>query len=439
MTGGGHYLTLGPLTPRMLLGLAVLLLALPGMLGNLKEHLKNPLLLLFAVFLVYLLICAVRGIAAGNRQNVLLSDLKGFAWLFLVPVLVQTVREKARLAALLTVILAGAVTQAVLVLVINGVCTFTRSGIAVLYQPILDSRLGMLTRVSGRIFRIFLSSCPYLAVGCAIAVIRQGTHGKVRGQYVLCTALCLCAALLTFTRSVYGCIAVVAACVLGSFFFLFRGGMRAKWRQLAATAAATAALVFVLEFIFCAGYLNFAVSRTLGIPPAPSIAVQLRQALSKPEPAFAPRRTVPEQELERQEAYLEQTQQSDALRELTQRQLLDLIRRNPVFGNGLGAHAPCREDGLDEYFYLDMLARTGAVGLILYLLPFGYIVYLCRKQRKALARTPDAVSVLCGMAGFWAITWFNPWMNAVLGIAMYALTCTVPAVLKKTQLSIAER
>jgi hypothetical protein len=49
------------------------------------------------------------------------------------------------------------------------------------------------------------------------------------------------------------------------------------------------------------------------------------------------------------------------------------------------------------------------------------------------------VSALCGMAGFWAITWFNPWMNAVLGIGMYALTCTVPAVLKKTQLSIDER
>ena len=42
----------------------------------------------------------------------------------------------------------------------------------------------------------------------------------------------------------------------------------------------------------------------------------------------------------------------------------------------------------------------------------------------------SVVALLCGAMGFWAVTWFNPWMNAVLGIAIYALSCSVVEVLK---------
>ena len=34
--------------------------------------------------------------------------------------------------------------------------------------------------------------------------------------------------------------------------------------------------------------------------------------------------------------------------------------------------------------------------------------------------------MVCGLCTFWIVTWFNPWMNAVLGIAWYAVTLSVP-------------
>ena len=36
-----------------------------------------------------------------------------------------------------------------------------------------------------------------------------------------------------------------------------------------------------------------------------------------------------------------------------------------------------------------------------------------------------------GLCTFWVVTWFNPWMNAVLGIAWYAVTLSVPQALEE--------
>lgn len=45
-----------------------------------------------------------------------------------------------------------------------------------------------------------------------------------------------------------------------------------------------------------------------------------------------------------------------------------------------------------------------------------------------LIACPDAVVILCGMAGFWAVTYFNPWMHAALGIAAYAICRALPGI-----------
>ena len=102
-----------------------------------------------------------------------------------------------------------------------------------------------------------------------------------------------------------------------------------------------------------------------------------------------------------------------------------------LIGCGLGASAANREKGVDEYFYLDMLARTGIVGLVLYILPFGYVVLWCLRRRSLLRECPEGAAVVCGLCTFWVVTWFNPWMNAVLGIAWYAVTLSVPQALEE--------
>lgn len=71
------------------------------------------------------------------------------------------------------------------------------------------------------------------------------------------------------------------------------------------------------------------------------------------------------------------------------------------------------------------------MGLVLYILPFGYVVLWCLRRRSLLRECPEGAAVVCGLCTFWVVTWFNPWMNAVLGIAWYAVTLSVPQALEE--------
>lgn len=457
-SGGGHYMIIGPLSPRMIFAVAALVLCVPKLLKNLKQYITNPLLLIFVVYLVYLAVCAVRGYRAQHRMNVLTSDLKGFMWLFLVPLFVATITTRSRFEKLLSCIVVGAVIQAGIVLVINQVCTVVPNGIQKFYLPFAALQFGTLNNISNRIFRIFMSSCPYMVIACAVALFRQIKAKKIMVRYIAVVVLCLCALLLSFTRSVFGCVFVVVACSAVAVVWFYRRDMKKFVKFVVISVAALLCLIFIMEFAYKANYLNFAISRTLGVEPRQSAAITLRQKWdsSDMKKLLQGKSTTKdtqteedaeedsneekddEKELDQQNLYMDITTESDTLRQVTMSELTDLIRQNPVFGNGLGAHAPSRVngrdpaiDGLDEYFYLDMLARTGIVGLVLYLLPFAYIMLCCFKNRRKLADFHGGVAMMCGMAGFWAITWFNPWMNAALGITGYAICSALPQILKE--------
>ena len=186
-------------------------------------------------------------------------------------------------------------------------------------------------------------------------------------------------------------------------------------------------LVTVQEFALEGSYLSFAVSRTIGKEGPTSWASQLRSQLRGEDPGDSP----DDGEMDSQRSYIEVTEKSDQLRQETKDSLNVYIQRSPVIGCGLGASAANRDKGVDEYFYLDMLARTGVVGLLLYMLPFGYVVVWCLRRRELLRECPEGAAVVCGLCTFWIVTWFNPWMNAVLGIAWYAVTLSVPQALEE--------
>lgn len=186
-------------------------------------------------------------------------------------------------------------------------------------------------------------------------------------------------------------------------------------------------LVTVQEFALEGSYLSFAVSRTIGREVPTSWASQLRSQLRGEDPGDSP----DDGEMDSQRSYIEVTEKSDQLRQETKDSLNVYIQRSPIIGCGLGASAANRDKGVDEYFYLDMLARTGVVGLLLYMLPFGYVVVWCLRRRELLRECPEGAAVVCGLCTFWIVTWFNPWMNAVLGIAWYAVTLSVPTALEE--------
>ncbi len=426
ITGGGRYWEVGPVSVRILLGGLAAVLALPELFRHLGAYLKKPSIWLTLIFVAWLAFCAWLGIRSNNRMDVLITDVKGFMWLFLIPVFVAVVRSRDRLRTLLSWVLAGAVIQAALILAVNAAVVLSDNP-EPLCRWLTAHSIGLVDIVSNKLVRVFFKSSPYMIVGCVVVLFRQARAPKLRWRYVLVVALLFNALLLSYTRSLYGALGLTAVLSITAVLILCPAGRKRVLAFLLAAVVCFGVLVTVQEFVLEGSYLSFAVSRTIGQEVPTSWASQLRGRIrgdisdDKPNDA----------EMDRQRSYIEVTEKSDQFRQETQDGLKDCIRRSPIIGCGLGASAANRDSGVDEYFYLDMLARTGIVGLVLYMLPFGYVVLWCLRRRSLLRECPEGAAVVCGLCTFWVVTWFNPWMNAVLGIAWYAVTLSVPQALEE--------
>lgn len=426
ITGGGRYWEVGPVSVRILLGGLAAVLALPELFRHLGAYLKKPSIWLTLIFVAWLAFCAWLGIRSNNRMDVLITDVKGFMWLFLIPVFVAVVRSRDRLRTLLSWVLAGAVIQAALILAVNAAVVLSDNP-EPLCRWLTARSVGLVDIVSNKLVRVFFKSSPYMIVGCVVVLFRQARAPKLRWRYVLAVALLFNALLLSYTRSLYGALGLTAVLSITAVLILCPAGRKRVLAFLLAAVVCFGVLVTVQEFVLEGSYLSFAVSRTIGQEVPTSWASQLRGRIrgdisdDKPNDA----------EMDRQRSYIEVTEKSDRFRQETQDGLKDCIRRSPIIGCGLGAAAASRDSGVDEYFYLDMLARTGIVGLLLYMLPFGYVVLWCLRRRSLLRECPEGAAVVCGLCTFWVVTWFNPWMNAVLGIAWYAVTLSVPQALEE--------
>lgn len=426
ITGGGRYWEVGPVSVRILLGGLAAVLALPELFRHLGAYLKKPSIWLTLIFVAWLAFCAWLGIRSNNRMDVLITDVKGFMWLFLIPVFVAVVWSRDRLRTLLSWVLAGAVIQAALILAVNAAVVLSDNP-EPLCRWLTAHSIGLVDIVSNKLVRVFFKSSPYMIVGCVVVLFRQARAPKLRWRYVLAVALLFNALLLSYTRSLYGALGLTAVLSITAVLILCPAGRKRVLAFLLAAVVCFGVLVTVQEFVLEGSYLSFAVSRTIGQEVPTSWASQLRGRIrgdisdDKPNDA----------EMDRQRSYIEVTEKSDRFRQETKDGLKDCIRRSPIIGCGLGAAAASRDSGVDEYFYLDMLARTGIVGLVLYMLPFGYVVVWCLRRRSLLRECPEGAAVVCGLCTFWVVTWFNPWMNAVLGIAWYAVTLSVPQALEE--------
>ena len=124
------------------------------------------------------------------------------------------------------------------------------------------------------------------------------------------------------------------------------------------------------------------------------------------------------EQLTGEDSYKLATQKSDVLREDISKDLILMIANSPVMGNGLGATLEWRE--YNEYFYLELMAKTGIIGLLLYMAPMLLSVYRVLKQRKKRWRNKVlSFTWLSVLLGFMAFSYFNPYMNAALGVLFY--------------------
>ena len=189
ITGGGRYWEAGPVSVRILLGGLAAVLALPELFRHLGAYLKKPAVWLTLAFVAWLAFCAWRGVRAENRMDVLITDIKGFMWLFLVPVSVAVVRSRDRLRTLAELGAGGGADP-------GGPDPGGERRVVLMDDPaplcrwLNERTVGIVDVVSARLVRVFFKSSPYMIVGCVVALFRQARAPKLRWRYVLAVACC---------------------------------------------------------------------------------------------------------------------------------------------------------------------------------------------------------------------------------------------------------
>ena len=120
---------------------------------------------------------------------------------------------------------------------------------------------------------------------------------------------------------------------------------------------------------------------------------------------------------------------SDNFREETKKEIFENIKSNLLIGKGLGTVLECRadRDNANEYFYLDVLMKSGIVGLIIFLMPMVALLLFTLKNLTKLPKD-DAKIVVTWIAGLLSVAAFsiyNPYLNGINGFMVYACTMGV--------------
>lgn len=446
LTGSGHWLKAGPLSFRVLLCVLAVAAAVPSFIRCIRQWIKDPMLLSLLLFVIYIGICAIRGFIIGNSTDLLLSDIKGFAWLILVPIAAAVVNRPERLIMLMRCLAFAAAAQAVMIVFFNAVFVADGSVYDIFYRNWMEIKFATVDQISPTTYRFFFNSSPYLAIGILCMTYFQLRTTRFSFVYVAGMSICLMALILTFTRSLYGAVFVslVLAIIFGIICF------PSKRKRLAVHIAAGLFVVILLiviqQYVLGCNSVQFALARTFNtsimqnsrndkviveiydedtqsFEEAGETSLNDVQQNSHIENTQNSDQAEDTSLNELQHYYIKSTQNSDAVRDATLHELYEMIRLNPVFGNGLGAAIESRQGGLVEYFYHDLINKTGFFGLLLYYFPIVSMVYMLVRSRKSrdieqkLLNTIWIVSILV----FISATYFNPYMNSSLGICCYSI------------------
>lgn len=262
ISGGGHWLMFGALSFRMVLGLIIILLSLPKTIKKFQILLKNPMIISLTMFVLYLMVSAIVGCKRGNRYDVLISDLKGFSWLFIVPIAIVLIDNQDKLVIVMKSIILASVIRSLIILSFNISLVFFDPSYSDLQKYIQNIQFGAIDAIGGGIYRFFFPSTLSNIGSCIFLVYFQMKRRKINWIFVVTTALLYFVILISYTRSTYfsAFLAFMMALFGYTFFFSKKINLLFRFHSLALFFA----VIFVFSFQITAGnnYLTFGLLRT---------------------------------------------------------------------------------------------------------------------------------------------------------------------------------
>ena len=420
--GAGRTLSVGPLGFRMVLLGVIMVCSVPLVIEQFPKLIKNRFLWLLAAFAGWLALETVLGILNGNSRSLLAGDIKGFAYFAAVLPALCVLNTKERIHKLMQVIMYASAVLAVVTPVLVLLYNWAPGFFTWLVSHDGEHNITMFAAVSSKIPRLFYKSTPYFLSGCAFSVyfclIRQ--EEKFRWRYAVIAGLSLFALLLSYTRSIYLAVGIAAAVLVVALYFTMERSRRVRLaKAVGASALSCVLLIVVCSLVLRANYFGYALDR---------LGVNFVQGdLDSTDPSNPGPNPGPSQGgNDETDRFQNDTIESDKFRAETMAELITNIKASPVWGHGLGKALEVREGLANEYIYQDIWMKTGIIGLALFFAP---LALLGMETVKKFKTAPDQVRLyapwLAVLLGFVVFSYFNPYMNAALGILFYCCTIGV--------------
>lgn len=449
--GGGTIIEIFGIDIRMILFVLFFAVSLPLVLKNIKGLMTNGYFLLLIAWGIWLIVCTVRGIGAGNDTNKILSAWIGFASFVIFPGTICVLNSREKIRKLMKVMCGASALLALESIVSLIVYQVDVDAFLALNDYMIQEELGGCTIVDDTVVRIFLRSLPLMVVGCIFSLYFLVTEREEKHSwmYRIHIALCLFALLISYTRSIYLCAFVGAAvAVVGFSIGLGRGGAKRALKNVGAAVAMFLVLLLTCDLLMGGEFLSYGIYRTTGIDVKSKVESVMNQEETVPsqeETVTTQQETVPSQtdspakdsQSNDYDPSMDINEWSDNIRDMTENELYKRIGQHPLIGSGMGAVLEVRAelDGDNEYFFLDQAFKTGLIGIGLYVAPMILMLILLvlgfGKIEKA--DTLFCVAWFSSLMGIVAFSWLNPYLNGSNGIALYCCTIGVFSSLNKKQ------
>ncbi len=423
-SGSGHWFRFGNLSLRMITGLLSVIFALPIFLRNLR-NLKNSVgIIAVFCFLLLLVYALFNGIARKNPISLIVLDLRGFFWLGLLIVSFSVINTLERVKIVLACLLFGGLFQVLIINYINLLLIFDKASFSNIFALNEKIELGLINPVGHGIFRIFFRSNLYMGISFFLILYRFITNrNSINDSLLFFVPFIVIAILISFTRSTHFSIGMSlilfsvlvgrerSSKVLNNLGFL-----------LIFTLLVSLIYIITIQSISNKNILGFAMQRTM----PPLFKQTPLDFLVIDATVFLPKKDNDEplkQSEDDHSGYLLATVKSDKFRITTKSELCNLIKLHPIMGNGLGSAIPSRGEGTNEYFILDLIAKMGVLGLLIFIFPSFLMLY--RILTNAYSDQLLMITLFAGLSSFFIASYFNPYMNSALGLTYYSVIMAI--------------
>lgn len=404
---------------RMMFFCIAVLGAAPGILKDYKKYLKNKYCIIVVAFMLLVVVNMVRGYCNGNELRLIITDVKGFLNFVIVFPMIYALNTRERVMKLAKILLHSLTIMAIASLGLAFYAKFSESIQETIYGFLNGYKMCSISYLTENVTRIFFHTASrWFFMGVVFALVLGVIEKKHRGMYVLEMSLLMSGILVSFTRAFYlgVFISVVALIVLVCMYN--KESFSYMMKRTAVMSALTIAIVCSISVGVKDNLFQVAIERCL---------FSMNVSDTMEENDFMD----PSLDGEEDSSLTNTSSEMENLniRELRKSTALKNISKNPLFGLGLGvANDP--EEGIIEYFYLDLCSKMGLFGVVFFVLPYIVCVYDIVAKRKTRSSEWGILNLAANSALLFlmVISYFNPCMNTTVGLSVYGLVMAISCV-----------